>query len=110
MTTDTKPGAAGLTLEEVLADHESLWGSDDYTHCVCGAQTTNLGGLLAHVAAEVSRWLRAVLLGDEVVEAAGEGVEDGLSDPHSGRRDIARAALTAALDRVEALSTEEAGA
>lgn len=46
----------------------------------------------AHLAAKV----REHLLSEKVVERAGEAVEDELQDPHSGRRDIALAALTEA--------------
>ena len=126
----TKPEAAGLTLEEALAAH--LWADRKNQTCGCGweadsrwmvdtSQPNRVEQWLAHVAAQIrehqTRWYRAVLLGDEVVEAAavahyGNALRVTLnmepSDFQQDRYDDMRTALTAALDRVEALSTEEA--
>lgn len=51
-TTDRRGVIAG-----VLAEHESLLGSDDYSRCLCGLVTVSLGGLRAHVAEQIDRAL-----------------------------------------------------
>ena len=56
---DKRPnGDIARRIEAVLAEHESLLGSDDYTQCVCGAETVNLGGLRKHVAEAIAVALR----------------------------------------------------
>ena len=127
----TKPEAAGLTLVELLTDRIYDTGA---TYCGSDGEDSAdfvnypVRELSERLAAEVSRWLRAVLLGDEVVEAAARDVRAAVQIPPLGpssqavhaaggsvhltpseASDAATAALTAALDRVEALITEEAG-
>ena len=109
----TKPEAAGLT--DVLAAHRLTAYS-----CTCMAWTADLTAATlmrtvdqhrAHVAVEVSRWLQAVLLGDEVVEAHRwlGGYFCSCGHELNSPRGFNEHPMAAALDRVEALSTEEAG-
>lgn len=121
MTTE----AAGLGLTDVLAAHASWdfeggWGIEAPASCECGTAFSRWTGAhghyadahRAHVAVEVSRWLRTVLLGDVyAIHGETHWCHDRDGQPLVYERDTEwwPCPTLAALDRVEALSTEEAG-